>query len=271
MMNERQRAIELEQLSAYLDGQLNENEQRQIESRLTSEPELQEIYEGLRNTKLLFKRLRKVRAPRSFALTPEMVKVRKKKQSFFTSVRWATSLAAMLLVVMFGVEFIQGSRFAARSEMAEAPMYDTVNIESEEALAQEAPNEKAAVEPLILWGAPSSGGGGDIATGIGGGAGDAEILDTAPIEPSGGGGETPQYYPTEPPSIMRTMDGGEGEDLILGINADQAGEIIYTSEEPLAKSSSSWLANLTPLRWAEIGLGVLVLTGLILLLVRKRA
>ncbi len=62
-MNERQRVKVLEQLSAFLDGQLDETEQRQIESHLANEPELQEMYEGLHNTKLLFSRLHRVHAP----------------------------------------------------------------------------------------------------------------------------------------------------------------------------------------------------------------
>ncbi len=46
MMNERQRVKVLEQLSAFLDGQLDETEQRQIESRLANEPELKDMYEA---------------------------------------------------------------------------------------------------------------------------------------------------------------------------------------------------------------------------------
>lgn len=276
MMSERQRAKELEQLSAYLDGQLNETEQKQIESRLAAEPELQEMYAGLRNTKLLFGRVHRVHAPHSFALTPEMVKVRKQKLPSFATIRWATSLAAILLVVMFGAEFILSGSFAAKSEMADAPMLEYAMAEDQAAMEEEMPNEKAAVEPLIIWGAPASvggfggGGGGDTAAiGLGGG-GDMDMYESMPVEPSGGGGEQVESTPTETPSALRTLDDGEGEDLILGINSEQAGQIVSTSEAPAAVPSSGWLANLTPIRWAEIGLGVFVLAGVILLLVRKK-
>lgn len=271
MMNERQRVNELEQLSAYLDGQLNETEQRQIESRLANEPELMATYEGLRNTKLLFSRLRHVRAPRSFALTPEMVKVRKPKQPFFATIRWATSLATILLVVMFGAEFLLGGAFNTKSAMpAEQPVLESMNAADEAALEEDMPQEKAA-EPLIIWGAPGSGGGNDIAAGIGG-AGDLETYQAAsPYEPSGGGGEIVENIPDETPTYTRTMDGAEDGDLILGVNSEQAGEIVSTSETLAKQPSMSWLANLTPLRWAEIGLGAIILTGVILLLVKKRA
>ncbi len=69
----------------------------------------------------------------------------------------------------------------------------------------------------------------------------------------------------------RVMDDGEDEDLILGINMDQAGEVVSPSEQPVAKTSTNWLANLTPLRWAEIGLAVVVVAGGILLVVKKKS
>ncbi|QRN82997.1 hypothetical protein JR338_11360 [Chloroflexota bacterium] len=273
MMNERQRVKELEQLSAYLDGQLDETEQRQIESRLASEPELQEMYEGLRNTKLLFSRLRRVRAPRSFTLTPDMVKVRKQKQPFFSSVRWATSLAAILLVVMFGAEYILGGFSSTQSERAVAPMLESVYVQDEAILAEEEPEAKVA-EPLIIWGVPASGsggGGGDIAEGIGGGAEPYIYEESIPIEPSGGGGYPIDTAPTEETMTTRVMDNGEEGDLILGINMDQAGEVVSLSEQPPAKTSTNWLADLTPLRWAEIGLAVVVVAGGILLVVKKKS
>lgn len=271
MMNERQRVKVLEQLSAFLDGQLDETEQRQIESRLVSEPELQEMYEGLRNTKLLFSRLHRVHAPRSFALTPEMVKVRKQKQPFFSTVRWATSLAAILLVVMFGAEYILGGVSSTQSDRTEAPMLESAYVQDEVAVAEAEPEEKAA-EPLIIWGAPAyGGGGGDTAEGIGGGNGTYLYEESAPFEPSGGGGYPIDTSPTEAPMTTRVMDNGEKGDLILGINMDQAGEVVSPSEQPVAKTSTNWLANLTPLRWVEIGLAVVVVAGGILLVVKKKS
>ena len=268
-MNERQRVKELERLSAYLDGELNETEQQQIESRLASEPEVFEIYEGLRKTKLLFSRLRRVRAPRAFTLTPEMVKVRKQKQPFFTSIRWATSVAAILLVVMFGADLLLGGTFAARSTMESAPpMEQSLEMQDEATLAEEIPEAKAAEpDPLIFWGVPGSGGGGDSeAYGLGGG-GDAGINEqTIPEEPSGGGD-----LPPETQTDMRSAEDTEGESLILGINTDQAEEEMYTIERVDEEPSPRWLAALTPLRWAEIGLAVVILTGVIILLVGKRS
>lgn len=278
MMNERQRAKQLEQLSAYLDGQLSETEKRQVESRLSSEPGLREEYEGLRKTKLLFSRIPQVRAPRSFALTPEMVKVRQKKQPFTTTLRWATSVAAILLVVMFGAEFLLGNPFAARSAMPAEEMLESVTMEMEDeaALADEAPAAKAAEpQPLILWGAPGQGGGGGgeaEAFGVGGAGGDA-AEESAPLETT----RDSEIYPTEslptdlPTQVQTDSEIDEGGSPILGINADQAGEVIASSGETIVEPSPSGLSALTPLRWAEIGLAMIVIAGALTLLIRRKA
>lgn len=276
-MNERQRVKELEQLSAYLDGQLNETEKRQIASRLAQEPELREHYEGLRKTKMLFSRLSRVRAPRSFALTPEMVKVRKAKRPFYTSLRWATSLAAILLVVVFGAEFIFNNPLAARSAIpAEEPMLETA-LQDEAAMAEDAPSAKSAEpEPLILWGEPGvgSGGGGEAeAYGMGGGGGDA-VEESTPLD---GAPEAEAYtqeaQPTDLPTRIRTNaeEDTEGETPILGINPGQAGEIVSTSEGLAEESSARSSIAISPLRWAQIGLAAIVVTGVILLLVKRKA
>lgn len=278
-MNERQRAKELEQLSAYLDGQLNETEKKQIETRLTQEPELRETYEGLRKTKLLFSRIRRVRAPRSFALTPEMVQVRKPKRSFTTSLRWATSLAAILLVVVFSAEIIFNKPFMARSTApAENVMLESIEAESD--MANDAPSSKAlGPEPLILWGAPSQSGGAgdDRAFGMGGG-GDI-VEEAAPMDVTPEDEALPQDTAPEEPQIadiptqVRTTDDGamDGETPILGINSDEAGEIVSSSEYAVMEEPSpSWLATLSPLRWAEIGLAAIVLVGVILLIIKRK-
>jgi hypothetical protein len=283
MMNERQRAKELEQLSAYLDGQLNETEKKQIETRLAQEPDLREAYEGLRKTKLLFSRIRRVRAPRSFALTPEMVKARKPKRSFTVSLRWATSLAAILLVVVFGAEVIFSNPFMARSAEPAAEVYlESIETEADLADADNAASTKAAEpDPLILWGAPSQSGGArdGEAFGMGGGGGDI-VEESAPLDVTPEDEALPQDVAPEEPQItdiptqVRTTDDEvmDGETPILGINPDEAGEIVSSSEYAVTdEPSPSWLATLSPLRWAEIGLAAIVLVGVVLLLIKRRS
>jgi hypothetical protein len=274
MMNERQRVRELEQLSAYLDGQLNETEKRQIESRLSSEPELREKYDGLWKTKQLFSRLPRVRAPRSFILTPEMVKVRKAKRPFTVTIRWATSVAAILLVVMFGAEFLLGNPLMARSAAPAEQMLESVAMEDEAELAEEAPAAKAAdPEPLILWGAPGQGGGGGEAEAFGmGGAGGGDVAEeAAPLDTTRDSGEYPtESLPTDLPTQIETDSDGEGESPILGINPDQAGEMITSNEQTVEEPNTSWFSTLKPLRWAEIGLAVIAVIGAITLWIQRK-
>ena len=114
MNNERRRRHDLEKLSTYLDNALSLREKNRLEARLAKEPDLRERLEQLRRTKLLVGGLPRLRAPRNFTLTREMVTVRKpKKQPLFSYLRLASSLAAVLLVVLFGVEIFLGGGFAA--------------------------------------------------------------------------------------------------------------------------------------------------------------
>lgn len=67
---------EYELLSAYLDDMLNEAERTALEARLASDDALRAELEALHNTVSLIKALPMLKAPRNFALTPEMVKSR---------------------------------------------------------------------------------------------------------------------------------------------------------------------------------------------------
>ena len=62
---------DVQQLSAYLDGQLKPSEAARLESRLQSEPGLASIFEELRQTRSLLRQLPQRRAPRNFTLTPK--------------------------------------------------------------------------------------------------------------------------------------------------------------------------------------------------------
>jgi hypothetical protein len=64
---------EWEALSAYLDGQLPAKERTRLETRLSQAPELQSALEDLRRTRSVLRSQPKVRAPRNFTLTPDMV------------------------------------------------------------------------------------------------------------------------------------------------------------------------------------------------------
>src|SRR5215207_7313870 len=64
---------EIENLSAYIDGQLEESDRTALEARLASDGDLRQELAAMRQTVALLRDLPTIRAPRAFTLTPEMV------------------------------------------------------------------------------------------------------------------------------------------------------------------------------------------------------
>ena len=64
---------DVEQLSAYLDGQLSPSDAARLQHRITSEPGMASALENLRESRDILRRLPHRRAPRNFLLTPRMV------------------------------------------------------------------------------------------------------------------------------------------------------------------------------------------------------
>jgi hypothetical protein len=280
MMKERIRSRDLRLLSEYLDSRLSETQTRKFEARLAEDSALRERLENLRKTKLMLSRLSRVKAPRHFTLTPEMVKVRRqKKQPMVLAMRWATTVAAILLVVMFGADLIFRSPIIGQPKMqAAAPAMESMALSADSVVDEEAANAEATPEPLILWGAAGSGGGGEEpeAIGMGGGFGSGGGGTEEPvIEPPVPTEAAPEEVPTGPletmPQDTRIASKEAGDSPILGVNPEQGGEIISTSEAAAAPASATWFASLTALEWLEIALAVIVLgTGVTWLILRKR-
>lgn len=110
---------EYEQLSAYLDGQLNERDRSRLEARLRSVPELSSALEDLRQTRTLLRSLPPMKAPRSFKLTPEMVGQTRRTRPIFPVFQFASALATLLLALVLAGDLL-GFRFGV-SLTANAP------------------------------------------------------------------------------------------------------------------------------------------------------
>lgn len=275
MKNERQRARELESLSAYLDGELNLADRQALVARLQHELDLQAQLEQLRRIKLTVGYLPRLRAPRNYTLTPEMVAVRsQKKSSFMAPLRLASALAAILLVVLFGAEFLFASGPLASPQTASAPMMEAVVMLDE-----------AEPEPLILWGSPGVGGGGADMP-IEGRGGDGAVMmeasvmvESMPVEMEIAVEEempAEEIEPEDMPEIMSEAEllppadaeadmlelGLEGEKLlpILGINPEQGGEVILRSGDTLGIqiAQPAWR---TVVRTLQITLGLIAVGG----------
>lgn len=137
-----------QRLSAFVDGQLSSRKYDRLAARLEQEPALQAALEDLQVMKQKLQELPKVRAPRNFTLTPEMVGQRRRAVRRYNSMRLASALASILLVLVFvGVNVSYGNLalapapamqrsvddLEAFAEMAEpqAPAADAVVAESE--------------------------------------------------------------------------------------------------------------------------------------------
>ncbi|MGC1376650.1 MAG: hypothetical protein WA821_10515 [Anaerolineales bacterium] len=92
-----------ELLSAYLDGQLSKADAGQLESRLKTDPELRTVYEGLRQSRAVLRKLPARRAPRNFTLTPQMAGVKPPLPRSFPVFRLASALAAVLFFIGYAL------------------------------------------------------------------------------------------------------------------------------------------------------------------------
>lgn len=94
---------EIEQLSAYLDGELNSSESARLETRLRSDPELDAILSDLRSARSLLKKLPARKAPRNFTLTRKMVGLKPPLPRTYPLFRLATTFATILFILSFSV------------------------------------------------------------------------------------------------------------------------------------------------------------------------
>lgn len=158
---------EIEQLSAYLDGQFKDTESAKLEQRLQSDPELVSVLSDLRAARSILRKLPKRRAPRNFTLTRQMVGLKPPLPRFYPVLRLATVFAAILFVFSFSMNALSpyvsffsapqmpafgfgggggceepcGSGSAAEEPAAEAPMLEMApqeeTVEGETARAPE--------------------------------------------------------------------------------------------------------------------------------------
>jgi len=262
MNNERRRINELNTLSAYLDNALNKEEAERLEARLEKESELREKLENLKRTKTLLNHLDRVPAPRNYTLTPDMVKVRgQKDKPLFMTLRLASSFAAILLVVLFGVQFaLQGGILPPRMQ-SEAPMFEAARVEDE-----------MTPEPLIFWAEPGTGGGVEGYGGSGESMAEESFIAEESVEGEEKAPAEEPVAPEEQPEIesLPSIQDYEDSSPILGVNPEESGKILDRSEPGVAEE------EITPdwskiIQWIQIALAVIAVgSGVTLLLLRRK-
>jgi hypothetical protein len=270
MINNRRKTREMNRLSAYIDNALSARQKQKLEVRLARDPELREKLDNLRRTKLAMSHLARLPAPRNFTLTPDMVPERRPhRHPVQFGLRLASALAAILLVVTFGADFIFSEVRPSQELAADA----IVMMEAAQAPTDSTP------EPLIQWGPPEARG---EVNGMGGDALAMEEpmleIDSVPAEEIAPESE---ILPAKPSEIQEqavgeapdpnNSAGAKSQELILGINKDQAGEIINRSEPASTQPEPAPLSWAEILRWAQISLAVIAVgCGLAVLILRRR-
>ena len=198
-----------ETLSAYSDGYLSHKERQQLEERLQRSVELRNGLEELRRTRRVLRSQPKMRAPRNFTLTADMVGAKAVGRSaprMFPVLRLASALASLLLILVVvgdlltapGVQTAQLDNANRAVEMAAPAAAESGEVEMPaQAPEAQAYSEKSA-EPdetppsgMMMLAAPT-----EEAQ-----ATQAEAL-SAPVLPSGAGGPPPGDQATDSAAIM---------------------------------------------------------------------
>ncbi len=106
MKNDKPNYTDIENLSAYLDHELSEDEENQLRSRLAQDASLRDELEDLRLTRYTLRHTPKVRRQRSFTLTPEMVKKQKFAWRAINFSRMVAAAASVLFLLVIGGEIL---------------------------------------------------------------------------------------------------------------------------------------------------------------------
>jgi anti-sigma factor RsiW len=111
---------DVEQLSAFLDGQLSPLEAARLEARLSVDASLRKVLDDLRVARGLLRRTPRLRAPRNFTLNPMNARVRAPQPRAVPFLRYAGALASLLFVFTVALNTLGPS---LRQSLASAPPY----------------------------------------------------------------------------------------------------------------------------------------------------
>lgn len=139
---------ELENLSAYLDGQLDESESARLESRIKSDRELESALRDLRSARNILRQLPSRKAPRNFTLTRQMVGLKPPLPRSYPLLRFATVFATILFLFSFTANTL-APMIAPRLEPVESGPAFGMGGGCAEPCGEAAATEAAAEEPSI--------------------------------------------------------------------------------------------------------------------------
>lgn len=278
---------DLEELSAYLDGQLPAQARSKFEARLRQDAILQRAARELRATVDIVGSLPQVPAPRRFTLTPEMVGI-KPRAPAYPVFRLATAVAALAFLVTVGVDALSRAapatvmRAAAPAAPQQAPsalgeaLASPAVGQAPSGESQASPMATAPVELFSLPAetpTPSTMAKGPL--GLGGAAPTAtlspeEITLQAAAPPGAGPGSPPTACPMCTPSPAPTLSSVADQAQRNALQATVEGHVAAVPTEA-AIAPRGEAPGVSPVRLAEIALAALaVALGGLTLWLRRR-
>lgn len=281
-MNKNISSRDMNNLSAYLDGQLSAKDRMKFETRLKNDEALQQSLREFRQTKILLRRAGNIAIPRNFTLTQEMAAQIKpiRRSRMLPALSISSALAIFLLVFALLFEFLP--EFHVLPGASKAVSDNALLMDS----AATMENQDAQAPMILEWGKPNlkgfggSGGGGE-ATGLGGGP--AAIMEAPQPETElspplavGGGVDNPPVTPQVTTESRSSAEPITGTGPILGIRPADESEyynnaVIGILNEQINDYQNPIKNNLPLIRWIQISLGAVALvTGIGALLVWKR-
>jgi anti-sigma factor RsiW len=146
---------DLEQLSAYLDGQLSQSDRTRLEIRIQSDPALASVLDEFRQTRTFLRRTPQRRAPRNFTLTPRMAGIRPPVPRLVPALSWASAVAMLLFIFTLGAGLVGQLSFGAAAT-APAPALFAFGNGASAASAPAAPATAApaTMAPVVAAPAP---------------------------------------------------------------------------------------------------------------------
>ncbi len=223
---------EIELLSSYLDGQLNTNESKRLETRLAADPELASVLNDIRATRSILRKLPTRKAPRNFTLTRKMVGLKPPLPRTYPLFRFSTAFATILLMLTFAANSI-------------------------------APRIAAPAPALGYGGGPGSGGGCDTC------AEEPSVQSAAATEAPAEAAAPAEEAPSAEMLPVPTLDGTlrEGDPAADSLQAPKEGE----AESELQNQVPVRNEAVIPIMWQIILLGIILLSGLAMWLIQKSA
>lgn len=157
----------IEALSAYIDGELSQQETRDIEARLASSVELQEAHERLKAMRAAVRALPRRKVPHNFILTRAEAAAAKRGRNWQRAFGLAFSLCLVFLVSLIGYDSLSQGLFSAKQaaipEASEALLAADVKESSaiveysapEEIEPRSMPEESPELAVVLNWSSPT--------------------------------------------------------------------------------------------------------------------